>query len=390
MYLRIKAAGKYWRMDYRMNGKPKVLSLGVYPAVSLAKARQKRDRAKEQLADGLDPGTVKRQEKLAQASAAANTFEAVGRQWLEKTKAKRREITQEKVKTWLEKDVFPFIGKLPISEISPRDVLERVVRKIEARGAIDTAHKGVLSVSIAPDILVKTWNNDLSDLIDRTLIQPGTPLFEAASSMAAGQYVTFSGLLYRGSDGDCVKEASLTLKGKVTEPEFIFRFDKLARYIPEAPKASVAASQVPAQASVETVAPAVAPAAAPVVARADMPAAPQPSSPPQGQASEGPSEPPAPTATTSASSTVTEQAPTPSFDCSKAGSVIEQLICKDQALARLDVQLAQAYKAAVQQATDKAELKSEQLSWLKNRRNKCATADCVFAAYEERLAILRD
>lgn len=141
MYLRVKEAGKYWRMDYRIHGKPKVLSLGVYPAVSLAKARQKREQARELLAEGRDPSAVKREQKLAAAVTALNTFEAVGRQWLAKTSSKRKEITQQKVKTWLEKDVFPFIGAMPISSISSRDVLERVVRKLEAREAVDTAHR---------------------------------------------------------------------------------------------------------------------------------------------------------------------------------------------------------------------------------------------------------
>lgn len=141
MYLRVKAAGKYWRMDYRMDGKAKTLALGVYPDVSLAEARQRREKARKALTHGTDPSTAKRVEKQARAAAAANTFEVVAREWLAKTAAKRQAITQLKVQTWLEKDVFPFIGNLPISTIGPRDVLERVVRKLEARGAIDTAHR---------------------------------------------------------------------------------------------------------------------------------------------------------------------------------------------------------------------------------------------------------
>lgn len=141
MYLLVKAAGKYWRMDYSFGGKRKTLALGTYPEVSLAKARERRAAARELLADGNDPSAAKREEKQARADAAASTFEVVARQWLSKTAAKRQPITQGKVKTWLEKDVFPFIGKMPISAIGPRDVLERVVRKLEARGAIDTAHR---------------------------------------------------------------------------------------------------------------------------------------------------------------------------------------------------------------------------------------------------------
>ncbi len=140
LYLHVKLAGKYWRMNYRYLGKQKTLALGVYPAVSLAKARQRREKARELLAEGIDPSTAKREEKRAKASAAGNTFEAVARDWLAKTSAKRAAITQAKVKTWLEKDAFPFIGKMPISTISPRDVLA-VARKMETRGAIDSAHR---------------------------------------------------------------------------------------------------------------------------------------------------------------------------------------------------------------------------------------------------------
>lgn len=141
MYLLVKAGGKYWRMDYTHADKRKTLALGVYPAVSLADARARRDAARKLLAKQIDPGTAKREEKQAKATAAANTFESVARDWLAKTAAKRVAITQSKVTTWLEKDAIPFIGKMPISTIGPRDVLDKVVRKLEARGAIDTAHR---------------------------------------------------------------------------------------------------------------------------------------------------------------------------------------------------------------------------------------------------------
>jgi len=141
MYLLVNAIGKYWRMNYRFADKRKTLALGVYPDVGLAKARARRDKAREQLADGIDPATAKREEKQAQADAAANTFEAVARVWLTKTASKRAEVTQSRITTLLEKDVFPFIGSMPITTIKPRDVLDKAVSKIEARGSIDTAHR---------------------------------------------------------------------------------------------------------------------------------------------------------------------------------------------------------------------------------------------------------
>ena len=141
LYLHVKEAGKYWRMNYRFTGKQKTLALGVYPEVSLAKARKRREVARERLAEGIDPGVAKREERQAKADAAANTFEAVARVWLTKTAAKRAEVTQSRITTFLEKDVFPFIGGMSISAIKPRDVLDKSVRKIEARGSIDTAHR---------------------------------------------------------------------------------------------------------------------------------------------------------------------------------------------------------------------------------------------------------
>ena len=83
MYLLVTKSGMYWRMDYRHADKRKTLALGVYPAVSLAKARQRRETAKELLAEGIDPSQTKRDDKQARAIAASHTFESVARQWLE-------------------------------------------------------------------------------------------------------------------------------------------------------------------------------------------------------------------------------------------------------------------------------------------------------------------
>ena len=140
MYLLVMASGKYWRMDYRFADKRKTMALGTYPAVSLAKARQRRDKARELLADGIDPGTAKKEEKQAIAAAAANTFEAIAEQWLQATSANRAAITQDKVTNWLKKDIYPHIGKMPISAIGPRDVLA-AGRKMEARQVFDSAKR---------------------------------------------------------------------------------------------------------------------------------------------------------------------------------------------------------------------------------------------------------
>ena len=140
MYLLVKAGGKYWRMDCTHADKRKTLALGVYPEVSLAKARQRRDKARELLAEGIDPSIAKKEDKQAKADAAANTFEMVARDWLAKTAADRQSTTQDKLTSWLEKDVIPFIGKMPISTIGPRDVLA-ALRKMDARGALDSVQR---------------------------------------------------------------------------------------------------------------------------------------------------------------------------------------------------------------------------------------------------------
>lgn len=141
MYLLVTATGKYWRLNYRFAGKQKTLALGIYPDVTLLKARERRAEARTMLADGIDPSVAKREEKQNRADAAANTFERVARDWLAKTSNRRAAVTQAKVTSWLEKDVFPFIGKLPISAIRAKDVLDRVARRMEARGIHESAHR---------------------------------------------------------------------------------------------------------------------------------------------------------------------------------------------------------------------------------------------------------
>ena len=97
MYVLVNAGGKYWRMDYRFAGKRKTLALGVYPAVSLAKARQRRDKARELLADDIDPSKAKQEDKQAKLNIATNTFEFVAREWLAKTSSQRIEFPKSYV-----------------------------------------------------------------------------------------------------------------------------------------------------------------------------------------------------------------------------------------------------------------------------------------------------
>lgn len=139
MYLHVTATGKYWRLSYRFAGKQKTLALGVYPDVTLLKARERRATARALLADGIDPGVAKREEKQARVEAANNDFASVASAWMEKTDDSRRAVTTTKLKRWLANDINPFIGKMPVSTITPLDVLERVLRRMEKRDALDSA-----------------------------------------------------------------------------------------------------------------------------------------------------------------------------------------------------------------------------------------------------------
>jgi integrase len=140
MYLLVKAAGKYWRLDYRFADKRKTLALGTYPEISLLEARQRREAARKQLAHGIDPGVAKQEAKQAQAATLANTFENVARDWMKKTDADRSASTTKKIDNWLTHDVYPYLGAMPISAIGPRDVLA-CLRHMEERGALESVQR---------------------------------------------------------------------------------------------------------------------------------------------------------------------------------------------------------------------------------------------------------
>ena len=141
MFLLVQTTGgKLWRLAYRFAGKQKTLALGIYPDVSLADARDRRDAARKLLANGVDPGAVKKAQKAAGISAADNSFEVVGREWLAKFSKNWKETHTYTIRTRLVNDVFPWIGARPIREISAPELLA-VLRRVESRGALDTAHR---------------------------------------------------------------------------------------------------------------------------------------------------------------------------------------------------------------------------------------------------------
>ncbi len=153
LYLEVApSGGKWWRLKYRFDGREKRLSLGVYPDVPLAGrkdkdsgawidgARDRRDKARQLLADGVDPSEHRKVVKSARADRAANSFEVVAREWLRKFAPQWAESHGEKNMRRLERDVFPWLGSRPVADLTAPDLL-KVLRRVEGRGAGETAHR---------------------------------------------------------------------------------------------------------------------------------------------------------------------------------------------------------------------------------------------------------
>ena len=138
LYLLVNRVGKYWRMDYRFAGKRKTMALGVFPEVSLAAARKARDQARQMLAAGADPMEARHLERRRTLAAVENSFDTVAKEWLTSRAGRWAAVTAEKVRKHLEADVYPSIGRRPVSEVAPPELLT-MLRKIEARGASYTA-----------------------------------------------------------------------------------------------------------------------------------------------------------------------------------------------------------------------------------------------------------
>lgn len=145
LYLLVNAAGKYWRMNYRFAGKQKTLAIGVYPAMSLTTAREKRDEARTHLANGFDPSLVKAIDKQTKRLESENTFQAIALEWHAKQSLVWVDTTSANIKRCLEADIFPWLGNRPIKDISAPELLS-VLRKIESRGAHEKAQRARASV----------------------------------------------------------------------------------------------------------------------------------------------------------------------------------------------------------------------------------------------------
>ena len=147
LYLHITQAGKYWRMDYRRpNGKRNTLAFGVYPAISLAQARERRELARGLLAQGIDPSDHKRDVEASKKAAMLNTVEAMARAYLENKRDGWSTTHYDREARSLEKDLYPYLGHRPIGEVEPPELL-RACERVQDRDAVESAHRLLTTAS---------------------------------------------------------------------------------------------------------------------------------------------------------------------------------------------------------------------------------------------------
>jgi integrase len=210
MFLQVmKNDSKYFKFQYYYAGKQQLISLGVYPETSLKEARARRDEARKMLDNGINPSSVRKLNKNSLLEDTENNFQSVATEWFVKFQSK---WTPQHAKTkWrsLEKDIFPYLGKTPIKNITPQDVLN-VLNRIQSRGAIETAHR---AKSICSEIFRHGVLNSKCST-DPTLILRGALLPTQTKNMASiTDTEKLSGLLKAidGYEGEFVTRCALKL-----------------------------------------------------------------------------------------------------------------------------------------------------------------------------------
>lgn len=169
----LPTGGKYWHFRSKVGGRERRISFGTYPEVSLADAREKRDEARKLIASGVSPSDLRKAQKAARAELQANSFEVVALEWFQKFSPIWSKSNTEKVKARLEKDLFPWIGDRPISELRAPELLA-ALRRIEQRGAVDTAHRvkqncgQIFRYAIATGRAERDISADLKDALAKT------------------------------------------------------------------------------------------------------------------------------------------------------------------------------------------------------------------------------
>ena len=175
LYLELTAAGgRYWRVKYRAGGKEKRLALGVYPAVSLKDARDKLAEARKALQAGTDPGELRKEAKAKAQHEAANSLEAVARDWLKHQAGKWEPVTLARITASLEADIFPTLGARPMASLKARDVRD-AVKAIEKRGAADQAGRVLQRVKAIFRYAVtheRIDSNPMLDLMPAEVLKP--------------------------------------------------------------------------------------------------------------------------------------------------------------------------------------------------------------------------
>lgn len=160
LYLLVTPTGtKLWRWKYRYADQEKLLALGIYPEVTLAEARLKRDEARKVLHEGTDPNAKRKAEKLARAACAANSFDAIAREWHAKFSDTWAPSHADRIWRMLERDVLPFLGTRPVTQITAQELL-LVLRKIEDRGALETAHRARVYTGVVLRYAIHTGRCD--------------------------------------------------------------------------------------------------------------------------------------------------------------------------------------------------------------------------------------
>ena len=167
LFLLVKSNGaKYWRLKYRIEGKEKLLALGVYPEVTLKEAREQRDSARAQISKGIDPNQAKRAAKATQDGQ--DSFGSIAREWYERQLQTWAPATAKKRLSLLENDLFPWIGSRQIDDLTSFDLLTSLQR-IENRGAKETAHNArqvLAQIFRYARVTQRTKNNPVDDLVD--------------------------------------------------------------------------------------------------------------------------------------------------------------------------------------------------------------------------------
>ena len=172
----VSQTGKYWRWDYRYSGARKTLAFGVYPEVTLAKARERHVEARRMLDEGVDPSQARKAKKSAARAAAENSFEAVARQWWAHWSQGKSDRHAPQTLRRLEADVFPELGKLPVSTLSASTFRDMAL-KIEAKGALEIAKRAlqtcgqIMRYAVAHDLAER---NPVADMRPGDFLKPRT------------------------------------------------------------------------------------------------------------------------------------------------------------------------------------------------------------------------